>query len=634
MADNKVSLSQIVGVFGPGAMLDLPERSVLVLGLDHWEMFGTGTFKVIEEPRLQRLLHQRLKDDARIVGDRPPELRTPPIDAGDPRRPSPAIKATVFPRWFACDAIVGDPPNRRRLSRFQDLEPPKYLEYKGDDGRRRKASPIRFVCGCEKGHLQDIEWRRVVHQNFRGEPGAGAGPCHREMWLEDSGSSADPRDTRISCDCGAFLSLEDLFQPGRLGPCPGERPWIGERDPDPCGSENGLRLLTRSATNTYFSQVARVISLPQIVDELARRIATVWSVLSDCRTIEDIRAARRFNPEVKANLEGYSDAEILASAQSSPAGGGATAAVAAEDLKIAEFQLLASGKALIGENSATAHLHAQTLDRALWDPNLDSSLTGVSAVVAVHRLREVACLYGFTRFEPAPLANDDLEDVGLAVSGAALGQNPQWLPAIELYGEGFFVQFSPEALANWLIRPAVLDRAQQLQAGATAWVAAKRARGMTVSANSLAERERPEYVMAHSLAHALMTEVAIDCGYPASALKERIYVLPRLPDQPIQCGILIYTATAGNQGTLGGLVEITQRFSRVLKSALERERLCSGDPVCADHDPVRADEDRMLHGAACHGCLLISETSCEARNVHLDRALLVDTVGPTAAAFF
>jgi hypothetical protein len=75
-----------------------------------------------------------------------------------------------------------------------------------------------------------------------------------------------------------------------------------------------------------------------------------------------------------------------------------------------------------------------------------------------------------------------------------------------------------------------------------------------------------------------------------------------------------YTASAGNQGTLGGLVEVTQRFGRILKSALERARLCSGDPVCADHDPVHAQDDRMLHGAVCHGCLLISETSCEARN--------------------
>ena len=109
---------------------------------------------------------------------------------------------------------------------------------------------------------------------------------------------------------------------------------------------------------------------------------------------------------------------------------------------------------------------------------------------------------------------------------------------------------------------------------------------------------------------------------------------PRLPGQPSQCGILIYTAAAGNQGTLGGLVEVTRRFVRLLKSALERERLCSGDPVCADHNPAIAHDDRTLHGAACHGCLLVAETSCEARNLFLDRALIVDTVNQTKASFF
>jgi hypothetical protein len=51
------------------------------------------------------------------------------------------------------------------------------------------------------------------------------------------------------------------------------------------------RLLTRSATNTYFPQVARVVSLPQTVDELAKRIEAFWSVLEGCKTLDDIRAA-------------------------------------------------------------------------------------------------------------------------------------------------------------------------------------------------------------------------------------------------------------------------------------------------------------------------------------------------------
>lgn len=633
MAEDRVRLGQVIGVFGPGSMLDLPERSVLVMGLDHWEMFGTGTFKVIEEVRLARLLHQRLKDDGRLVADRPPELRTPPIDAGDPKRPSPGIKATVFPRWFACDAVAGDPPNRRRLVRFQDLEPPKRLEYKGDDGKRRKASPIRFVCGCENGHLQDIEWRRIVHQSFRDRGAGGAsGPCREQMWQEDAGTSADPRDIRITCDCGASLSLEELFQQGRLGPCPGERPWIGDRDPNPCNASVGLRLLTRSAINTYFPQVARVVSLPQRVDELARRIEAFWSVLEGCGSADDIKAARRFNPPLRASLEAYSDEAIFSRLQSMHSAG--TQVDTAEDPRIAEFQLLASGDALIGSDSPDAHLHAETLDRTIWDPDGDAVASGIKSLVAVHRLREVACLYGFTRFEPAPLATDELEDVGLAVTGAPLAQTPDWLPAVEQFGEGFFVQFAPEALDDWLARPSLLARATQLQGGTTAWINQKRARGEKVSENSVRERARPEYIFAHTLAHALMSEVAIDCGYPASSLKERLYVLPRAPGQPIQCGVLIYTASAGNQGTLGGLVEVTRRFVPLLKSALERERLCSGDPVCADHDPTAANDDRTLHGAACHGCLLVAETSCEARNLFLDRALIVDTMGQTNASFF
>lgn len=626
MANDKIRLSQLVGVFGPGAMLDLPGRSVLVMGLDHWEMSGKGTFKTIEEPVLARLLQQRLANDGRLAVDRPPEFRTPPIDPGDAKRRAPAVKATVFPRWFVCDAVDGDQPNRRRLVRFQDLDPPARKQHKGEDGKRREVSPIRFVCGCENGHLQDIDWRFVVHQ------GTGRTGCREQMWLMDSGTSGDPRDTQVVCDCGAAFSLEQLFQKGRLGRCAGERPWIADSDPEPCEVRDGLRLLTRSATNTYFPQVATVISVPQATDELALRIEECWGVLQRCSSVEKVGQAREFNPQVSASLEGYSDAEVFARLHSFQTGAGRTDP--ALDPRVAEFDLLGSRRLLIGENSPDARLHAETLNRSVWDPDRAAMLRGIDSLVAVHRLREVSCLYGFTRFEPAPLANDELEDVGLAVSGAPLAREPEWLPAIEQFGEGFFLRFSTGCLGAWLSREGVQQRAGQFRAGLAAWAARRRAKGMASSVANFEQRLRPEYIMAHSLAHALMTEVALDCGYPSSALNERIYVIPAGPNEAARCGLLIYTATAGNQGTLGGLVEVTRRFARVLGAALERLRLCSGDPVCADHNPASAEEDRTLHGAACHGCLLVAETSCEARNLFLDRALLVDTVGAASTGFF
>ena len=125
-----------------------------------------------------------------------------------------------------------------------------------------------------------------------------------------------------------------------------------------------------------------------------------------------------------------------------------------------------------------------------------------------------------------------------------------------------------------------------------------------------------------------MTSIALDCGYPASSLRERVYAGDG------GYGILIYTGSSDSEGTLGGLVETGRRLADQLRRALEAGLLCSNDPVCAEHAPDSSLEGRLLQGAACHGCLLIAETSCEQRNDFLDRALVVPTVGVDAAAFF
>jgi hypothetical protein len=393
-----------------------------------------------------------------------------------------------------------------------------------------------------------------------------------------------------------------------------------------------LRLLTRSATNTYFPQVTRIISLPTAVDQLAELVRSVWSSLQSCSSADDVALARRFNPQVAATLEGYSDADVWS--RISTMRHSDDQEEQAENPRLAEFSILASGQPVIGTPTPDALLHAETLARPIWDPGNSPLLQGISSLVAVHRLREVACLYGFTRFEPAPVVTDEFEDVGLAVRGAPLARNPQWLPAVEQFGEGLFLTLDRDALQSWRTRPQVQDRIGALRSGADQWLQQRRQRGENISDRAISDQLRPEYLLAHSLAHALITEVAIDCGYPASSIRERIYISQGLGAAVPAVGILIYTASAGNQGTLGGLVEVSRRFAQVMESALERQRLCSGDPVCADHDPAEAADDRALHGAACHGCLVIAETSCEARNLFLDRALLVDTVGPTGVGFF
>jgi hypothetical protein len=134
--------------------------------------------------------------------------------------------------------------------------------------------------------------------------------------------------------------------------------------------------------------------------------------------------------------------------------------------------------------------------------------------------------------------------------------------------------------------------------------------------------------MLHSLSHLLITTVALDCGYAASSIRERIYV------GDAGSGILLYTASPDAEGTLGGLVEAADRIGDYLRQALDLGRLCANDPVCAHHQPDNQEEDRFLLGAACHGCVLLSESSCEKRNDFLDRALVIPTVDEGDAAFF
>jgi hypothetical protein len=142
--------------------------------------------------------------------------------------------------------------------------------------------------------------------------------------------------------------------------------------------------------------------------------------------------------------------------------------------------------------------------------------------------------------------------------------------------------------------------------------------------------------MLHSLSHLLLTAISLECGYAASAIRERIYCqAPGVPGEPPMAAVMLSTGTTGSEGTLGGLVEEGRQLRHHLREAWDLGRLCSNDPVCAAHDPSSASSDRRTEGAACHGCLYIAECSCERFNRYLDRALVVPTIGnDPALAFF
>ena len=609
MSDNEIRLSQMIMGFGPGAMIDLPSRSIIVGGLPLWRQQIEP--RIIIEPRLQEMLERSLTQSGRLAGGVRLTLRQPPYGANDADKMKRDVPALVFPLWFVCDPDSGTAPStggsRRRMVQWKELE---WATGKFKDGTKTiSVTPMRFVAACKKGHMQDINWRGLVHR------GQGQTGCRSAMWFLDRGTSADPKDLSIECDCGARVEFEYLFAEGILGGCNGHQPWLGDTSVDLNGCTENLKLLVRGATNAYFPQVANVISMPIGADPIGDIIKANLASLSALANVDQLIGVLSFSPALSSAL-GKFDPHLLFSRIQEMKNTANPDIPTSSSPKIAEFDILASGKQIIGTNSIDSRLHATTLQEHEWKTG-DVLERLLSSVLAVKRLTEVTCLYGFTRLEPAPVASDgSLEEVLLAVEGASLG-DADWLPAIEQNGEGIFLQFDAAIVDKIVQSNFNRSRITALREAYQDW-AGKFKNSPTFPGGA--------YTFLHSLSHSLMSEIALQCGYPATSIKERVYALPLDTAQNTigRLGILIYTSASGAQGSLGGLVAMAPKIVRLLGSAIEKMQVCSNDPICSESAPQAHFDGSLVNGAACNACVLVPETSCEMRNMLLDRLMLSD----------
>lgn len=593
----EVRQSQVLTTFGPGAMVDLPKHSVLIGGLDLWK----GDKERIYEERLEAWLCERLQ-----VSEL--KLYAPPVDSEDPQAPKSGITAIQFPAWFLGQVDETWKAPDGRLYRTRPLIPYERLVKAGYLDRDRKVRPVvpvRFVQACVRGHISDIDWFGFVRKDPRA---AHTG----DLWFDEGGAGNDFADIFVRDEqTGMRRPLSDATVPNgaTLGICDGKKPWLGPRMKEPCNKPN--RLLTRAASNAYFSQTMGVIAIPEADEALKEAVGRAWADhLEYAESEQDVKKERR-REKVAAALEGHSDADVWAEVQRRIQG----LTPETKGIKQAEIETLLTQKPSLGEDKPEGDFYARTHTLG-WLP--EGATGKVERLVLVHRLREVTAQVGFTRFEAStPDVNGELD---LEVEMAPLSRELTWLPATQNRGEGVFLSFSSDAIDDWLRRPGVAARAKHLTSGFEVWKQRKGRETATFAGLP--------YIMLHSLAHLMITALSLDCGYSASAIRERVYAGDG------GYGILLYTGSPGSEGTLGGLVEMGKNIGRHLGRALELGRLCSNDPVCAQHGPADLHEERFLHGAACHGCLLIAETSCERRNELLDRALVVPTVATADAAFF
>jgi len=358
-----------------------------------------------------------------------------------------------------------------------------------------------------------------------------------------------------------------------------------------------------------------VISLPDRNESLRDAVETVWDFIGEVEDIGMLQYERK-KSKIHKVLEDYSNDDVFAEIKVRRG----QSMQNRKSIKQAEMETLIASKDELGDDNPDGNFFARTLPRDAWDKPW---MNCVERVVLVHRLREVMAQVGFTRFEAvSPDIDGELE---IGVRRASLAREITWLPAVENRGEGIFIQFRKDAVEQWVARKDVIARGNSLLAGYDAWKGEHTdASKKFVEAGGLLP-----YMLFHSFSHLLVPAVSLECGYPASSIRARIYTIP-----DVGYGILLYTGTSDAEGTLGGLIQVGRRIHEHIRNALEMGELCSNDPVCAQHESANLHERRFLHGAACHSCLLISETSCEHHNEFLDRTLVVPTVDNLGIEFF
>lgn len=598
--------SQLLYSSGVGAIADLPGLSVMIMGLDDWDESRTRS---LPEPRLLTAVRQQL-------GAQVQDLRLPPMpEPGEGRGVDARVGVPVapFPRWLCCTrcrklAAIGSglfrlKPDEHRPDRT------RYVHENCHVTQNSEALPVRFMMACEAGHLDDFPWNTFAHR--------GASDCHGPYELRVINPSGDVSGLLLKClGCDASRPMSDAFGDDAavaLGNCAGRRPHLRDYEEAPCSVPPRAILL--GASNLWFPVVMSALDIPGDTDPLADGVAARWAELVTLRSVEGVATMRGLN--LLRELAAYTDDQLWSAIEKHRRELDDEPTTAAPvSLRLPEWEAFSQPN--------SRRISADFQLRQVSTPSRHGSL--IARVVLAERLREVRALVGFTRVSPP----GDLGEPGGrdALALAPLSKRPpQWVVASEVRGEGLFLQLDENAVQAWL-----------------ATDAAKAREGALLVAHRK-NRERHQltplddgfpgmrFVLIHSLAHALMRQLAIECGYALASVRERIY--SREADQygPAMAGLLLYTAAPDSEGTLGGLVRLGEpdQLGRLIDAALEEAQLCSSDPLCAEHDPTTGHD---LHGAACHACLFVPETSCERANRYLDRAAIAPIFGRDSGFYF
>lgn len=587
----KLRRSSVISIFGPGSIVDFRAGShggapvsVVAAGLDEWDKRarppGLRNPQTIYEPRLQKKLN---------VGG----FRLPPVVSDNEPSDSLCIPGVRFPAWLQCPQC-----NYLKQAFSWNRDPGDPAPYcgsctaKAPGSQRIHVIPVRFITACEHGHLDEFPWSFWVRHK---ETCAGVKPL--KLITEGAGLAG----LFLTCTgCGARRNLEGIFSKNALTglKCRGRKPWLSSPD-DECNQTP--RVLQRGASNLYFPVIHSALDIPPWSDSLQKMLGQYWHSFESIEspTLDQLKTHVNFLLTSLGNIGMSADQlaqkiyeRLVLLDNSDP-----------NNIRFDEYYQLTSGQDSELETDSEFEIRQEDVPDSLT-PFLEN-------IVRVVRLREVRAISGFTRIYPP----DAVDEIGAVQIAPIRVETANWLPAVEVRGEGIFLSLNNKQLEEWEQNQTVTDRAEEVN---NAFVEDWRQRK---GDDSTPDRKiTPRLLLTHSLAHVLMRQLSLECGYSSASLRERLYVNDS-SDQGM-CGVLIFTATPDADGTLGGLVRqgTPDRIEELLINSLRSIHWCSSDPLCIQG---MTSVSEAFNLAACHSCLLAPETSCEEFNRFLDRAMLI-----------
>lgn len=598
--------SALIGPWGIGAIVPFPnDESLMIAGLDAWRYNDTKPF-VIKDARLTKRLGVS-------------ELRWPPDyreNNADPQNCNLKIPAVRFPTWYYCPFC-----GQMKQTTYYETQP-LCDAIQWSEGRkcsnevkyRKKMIPERFIVVCPQGHIDDFPVAEWVHH----DSGHTYDPNTCKIRRSTGGASANLTGVFYQCTCGAKRSMAGATRKGALDRmgyrCKATKPWLGISGEEICTAKTeDVKVVLRGATNVWFADTRSSISIPVDDDTTKRKIVGILNHWFD--TVNATRANgeidKSFVTLIAVN-EGVNADELYQAfvdrANKLNLNEEIDENTSEDEYRLQEYRVLRKTS-----GSDALDFHSINYPIKDYDAVLHEFFDSISLVP---KLRETRAFVGFSRLEP------DQKTISERKKELRLGTNEDWLPAVEVFGEGIFFEFNSKKLADWAQNPAVQNRIGILNE------AYHKAKVGAATPGDL----RPEYVLIHTFAHLLINQLSFDCGYGSSSIRERIYC-ERTSDELGMHGLLIYTASGDSEGSLGGLVRQGEkgRLEDTIVSAIENASWCTSDPICIQS---AGQGPESLNLAACHNCALLPETCCENGNRLLDRGVVVGTLTDPEIGFF